>query len=448
MQLNRNKLIFFIIWWILVLIILIFIFIWTLSPKDKTWESDSRDKLLIWTVFPELKDTQSIISKFKELYPKYKTKSIVVENFSDYETYTYALESAFSSSKWPDIFVLNNNETSVFSDRVLWISPSNISVNDFRKNYKPIFTDELIIKTQDNQEFLVWVPVWYETLWVFYNKRYVRSSDLKTISSMNLAISKLKRINRSSIPLWIWNWTTVKYSSDIITQFMLLEEWWNSIDSLSSSQIKTAFWAYLNYWYKDSDNNYNSSYQNLKDNDKNSSYLFANNNSFMVIWYPRFINDIIKYSWISKTFLFVEPFPHYVPWKWKTLINYDYFVLNKDSKNILIWQDFLTFLASNIWQETFLNSYPFYLPANLSLESELDTRKINDSYNIVIWNFYDDSYELTSFDKWIKNIYDNKLPIILDLWENYFNSFSNFSRKLNCMTKKVLNFTNISNSCE
>gem|GEM_PF-6225628 len=41
-------------------------------------------------------------------------KSVVftVRNFSNYETYYYALTSAFLNDKAPDIFVINNNDLS------------------------------------------------------------------------------------------------------------------------------------------------------------------------------------------------------------------------------------------------------------------------------------------------------------------------------------------------
>ncbi len=447
MELNRNKLVFFIISWVIVFIIIILIFIWWGSNKNKT-KINTQSDFVIWTCFPDLKSTSDILESFKKAYPRYSSKSIKIENFTDYETYTYALASSFSSSTWPDVFVLNNNETPAFSDMSLWISPDVIKVWDFRKNYKTVFSDDLILKTEDGLEFLLWVPVWYEVLWLFYNKRYVRASELKTISSLNSAINRLKTTNKSSVPLAIWNWTTVAFSEDIATQFMILEDNANSFEKLTNTQIKTWLWAYLNYWYKDSNNDFNSKYSNLKDRDEKSSYLFANSDSFMIIWYPRLINDIEKNGWIPVNFLFVEPFPHYVPGKWNTLVNYNYFVLNKNSPNLTIWNDFLRFLFSSEWQKVFLKSYPFYLPAYLPLEWDIDNMKIHGKYNISIWDFYDNSYELTSFNKWIKNIYDRNMPLILDLWENYYNSFENFSRKLNCMTKKVLNFTNISNSCE
>ncbi len=429
METNKNKIIFYIIWTIFIFfIILLFIFInlwnWENNKVSKKWV------LRVWTLFEDIKNDK-IITAFKKKYPKYSSNKIEFQNFSNFEEYSYALTSAISKWKTPDIFVLNNNETSVFYDQVLWLSNKDIDINKFKKIFKTVFIEDLIELWSDKKtEYLAWIPLWYETLWVFYNKKFINNSQLKDLSTLNSAILWF---DEDFIALWIWNWK-IKFASDIATQFLLFyaNDGGKSIKNLSSSQVKNGIWAYLNYAKFDSENN-------ILD-------LFWNEEIYMLVWYPRFIKDI-KNSDISEKSLFVEALPH-PSWKSYTLANYNYLVMNKDSLNMDFAKDFLKFFTTQDWWKAFLEAYPYYLPALLSLENEAKNQKIDDDYNIVIWDFYNPNYELTSFDKWIKVFYDKWMKNVLNIWKDFYGSFDDFRDELICRTDKIINLSNLSITCE
>jgi hypothetical protein len=62
-----------------------------------------------------------------------------VENFADYDTYTQALSSAVIRADAPDMFIQNNNETSLLRNQVVAIPNEVINPSDFRKQYKAVF---------------------------------------------------------------------------------------------------------------------------------------------------------------------------------------------------------------------------------------------------------------------------------------------------------------------
>ncbi len=446
MELNRNKVIFLAVW-VIILISLIFLLI--ISSNSTTTEPDTsqQNTFKIWMVWEAWNDTYSIIEWFKNLNPSYESNNIIIETFPDYEEYTYALTSAISSWTWPDLFVLNNNEeNSVFANQVMWISSSVISPNDFRKVYKWVFSDDLISWEWDN-EFLKWIPVGYETLWIFYNRMNVRHSDLETISSLNNTVSNLSERKPWSIPIGIWNWSTVKNAWDILLQFFMLEWDVKKLSDITWTILKQWMASYLLYWDTDWYNSYDSRFVELTNLWENSLYLFSRWDIHMVVWYPSMINDIAEY-WYSSSFLQARVFPQYFSWEGNYLINYNYFVINKDTQNIWLAQDFLTYLATDNWATTFLNNFKYYLPALLSLDSEFLPKKIHDDFNVVLEDFYVDEYMLSSFDKWIKNIYDRWIVPILDNSSYAESNFEDFVWSLICKTKKAVNFESLSTSCD
>lgn len=445
---NKNKIIFIVVW-IIFLLAIIYVFLF-LTDK-KTPKSDNLSTFKIWIVWDNIEWIQNIFENFKKVNNKYSNQGIEVNTFSSYDDYSYALTSSIINWNAPDIFVLNNNEKqSIFSNQVIWLDRSYISPNDFRKRFKWFFADDLIVTVSDwenKTEFLKWIPTWYETLWIYYNRRFVNNIDLKSISTLNNFISEIKKENSSYIPLWIWNWTTVIDSSDIITQFFLMSDWVNWLEDLTWNNLKKWLVSYMYYWDKEWYNWYNTKYDELLVNKQNSLDLFSKWDVFMVVWYPRMLK-LIKEKWYSKNFLLATPFPYYNSWEWKTLVNYNYFVINKNSNNLELSNLFLSYLSTDLWQQDYLDNYKYYLPAILSLESEKLEEKVDEDYFIVLWDFFSDKLLYTSFDKWIKTLYDKEIIKVLDNEKLYENMFKDLRNNILCKKKKYTDFQNLSSDCD
>jgi hypothetical protein len=282
-------------------------------------------------------------------------------------------------------------------------------------------------------------------LWIYYNFQRVKRSDLDNLSSLNNTIASLKQKNNWIIPLWIWNWTTVYDATDIATQFLVS----SGVNWISWISLKKWLADYLSYWDTTGINWYNARFSELKNDNKTSLHLFSRWEIYMVIWYPSLINRIKDAWWYSKNLLQVAPFPHSLVWWWNTLVNYNYFTINKSTSNLGLAQNFLAYLATDAWEQKFLDSYPYYLPALVSLETEeMSEKLINSDFNITLWDFYNEKVELVSFDKWIRDIYDKEITLLLDNAFQQEQSYTKLKDTIMCKLDKIKNFENLSEKCE
>ncbi len=451
---NKNKIIFIIIW----IIILAIIFwgasiIWNKNTKNNI-RSQSTWDIKIWVYNLDKAKLESIVNDFKATNKSYNSKNIIVENFPSYKEYEESLNAAIVSEEAPDIFMLNNFEKSYFEKQTLWINPTLIIPNEFRKNNKTFFWDDLIWKTTDwswkTVEYVTWVPVWYETLWIYYNKKTgVKTADLDSWAAIGSSISWIKERNSDIVPIWIWNWSTVYDSQDIITQLFML---WDSSSfwKVWDTWLKEALGTYFSYADDTGENAYDLKYEELKKTWKINLDLFSDWNMTMVIGYPSMINRIDEW-WFSKNLLFAAPFPHYISSKvWKTLVRYNYFVVNKNTKDQTIAFDFLKYLSIEKWAKNFLSKFTYFLPAIVTLEQDMLEQKIHNSYNITLWDFYKpwDETLLSSFDKWIVKVYDEKMIEVLDNKMDYMDLIVKLQKNIECRYKKVYSLENLGTSCE
>jgi ABC-type glycerol-3-phosphate transport system substrate-binding protein len=453
---NKNKIIFAVLW-VLVLIAIIYI-VMLINGSTKLAQQPNKTTtgtFNIWIVEDEKEKFNELINLFKQKNKAFAGINFVVESFSNYEEYFYTLQSAIIAGKAPDIFVLNNNEKTIFEEQISGLDPTLINPQNFRKDFKQFFWDDLIRTTkiqnpEDKKEqvveFLAWVPVWYETLWIFYNRRYVESKDVSSWSVIASATKSIKERNSDVIPIALGNGSTVPYSSDILTQFFMLNGI-NTINETDGNKMKEWLSTYLSYGDTEGENAYNAKLMELVNSWKNGLDLFSKDEVAMIIWYPRMIKDINEKGF-KKTFLLASPFPHYYISDGKSLVNYNYFVVNKNTKNFPLATTFLSYLASEEWENAYLNAYPYYLPALVKLEEKRLGEKISPNFNIVLKDFYNPDFIFSSFDKWLKVLYDTEVSNILDDTSNAINSFDTFKNILLCKYNKIVKFEKLSFVCK
>ncbi len=447
-NLSTKKIIF--IWVSLFLVILIWIMFSVMSSSWKKWKTTWKN-LVIWTFWDDKNKFYEFIWEFKK-DKNLKKVQITNENFNSWQDYNLALESALASWKAPDIFVLNSSEISVFENQIQALDPKIFNPDDFIKNYKSFFVWDLILSTKiwkwkeaKKQEFVKWIPVWYETLWIYYNRfKWILPKDFKSWASLNSRIDSLKEDRPDITPIALWWGSSIYGVSDIVTQFLMLE-WATSLKDLSDSKIKSALNTYFLYWDKKL-NWYFLKEDLLKNSRKNNLDLFSRWEVAMVVGYPRLLQKIDD-KWFRKAALYVAPFPSYYAWSGKSLVNYNYFVINKDSKNFWLAEEFLSYLNSDLWAKKYLEKFPYYLPARVNLEEDLLDKEIIDWYHIKLKNFINNDLEKSSFDKWVKMIYDSKLKEILNDRVNYIDKFIKLKDYLLCLSKKIRTLDNLSSEC-
>jgi len=441
---NKNKIIFSILWGILLILVIFLVTTLNSSTKKGTTTKKVGD-ISIWIYGDSQQKFQDFITWFKNDTGKYKNKTITVESFSDYETYKNTLASAFIKWTWPDIFVLNNNEKSILENQVMGIDPKFISPNDFRKSYKGVFWDNLIEIAEDDStvEFLKWIPMWYETLWVFYNRRFFKSSDFKSWTALNSSLDKILSKRVDIVPLGMGNgW--VAYATDIMMN-IFISLWGDSLIDTSSNIIKQWFQTYLSFGKRKWENAYNkiASPYSLE---TNIDY-FSRGDVVSIIGYPRVLAEIEK-KWYKKNFLLATPFPKFISWKQKALINYNYFVVNKETKSMSMINDILAYMVSEKWMKAYLKLFPYYLPSLVDIEEDILEKKINPNFNIVYKDFINRDVVLSSFNTGNRSMFEKSIIPILNLEENNDTIFEKIKDKIICSTNKSQNFTNLSSSCE
>jgi len=418
-------------------------------PQKTSWE------LSIWMYQDDKNLFNKLLDTFKAKNKQYSNITFKLESFSDYEEYMMSLESAFLQGKAPDIFVLNNNEDSLLKDQIAWLDPSILSPQDFRKNFKTFFGEDLIetttIQTPENEEekmeFVIWIPLWYETLGIFYNRRFVDSEDVSSWASISSSIKKIREKWTNVIPLALGNGFSVPYASDILTQFFLLEDI-TSLEDAESSKKKQALATYLSYGDENGDNAYNAKFIEMLEKNETALDLFASEEIAIIIGYPRILSDLTKSGFKKRNFLFASPFPHYFETGGKSLVNYDYFVINKNTAYYDVASDLLVFMTSEEAEKTHLSSFPYYLPALTSLEADSFSEKVDSDYNITRGDFYDFAFIYSSFNKGIKSLYDTEVVQILDDSLNAQNNFDTFRNTLLCRYKKIVYLENLSSPCK
>lgn len=442
-NINKNKIIFWIIWVVFVIcIITIFFVLFQVSKKSNTTTNNSN--FTIWTLYN--KDSfNKYIDEFKSQNEKYKNTTFNIVSFINYDEYFNTLIWAFLSWKTPDMFVVNNNDSNFFIEQITGIHPDYINPDDFRKNHDIVFSQDLIqtIPVEDKEvEFLIWVPLWYEVLWIFYNFRELIWKNLSTWWYINEIIKENREI-KNKATIWIWNWSKVSLVSQIITQFFLLD----NIISLdqntwNSNSIKSSLSSYVRFW----DINDNNKFNNFLSWNKTDLDLFSAWEIQMVLWFPKMLEEIDK-KWFKKNFLRAEKFPTYIENTWKLLINYNYFVINKNTLNYDLASELAVYFNSDIWQKKYLELFPYYFPSNITLLNDRLEENLKSWYSIKYKDFYNSNLELTTFNKKYRTIYDKEIISILDNSTNFVELFEIFRKRILCISNKMINQENLDKIC-
>jgi len=450
---NKNKIIFAVIWVILIILLLI----WLIAMKwwKKGWvvTKNASWTFKIWIVWDKKSSFESVLTHFKEKNKSFSSVDYEVESFPNYEEYSNALTSAIIKWVAPDLFVINNNETSIFEEKILAIPEEIINTNGFRKSYEWVFIDDLLIKgeTKDEDgsydEFLKWLPVWYETLGIFYNRKFWFSqSDFASFADLKKWIKRIKR--HWLIPLAIWNWSTVSSASDILSHLFLLNKikW---LKDSNSSKSKVVLYDYTKYGSIESYNWYNKLFASSKRNWETDLELFKDGKVAAIVGFPRLLEKM-KIMWFSRNLILAEPFPHLFKNDDKpTYVNYNYFVINKDTSQKDTAFSLLQYLNSTEWAELYLSKFKYYLPAQTQLVDKLWQNKVTRFFNsIIIKNFYPNKFILSSFDKGDKVLFDKWVKHVLDDFSNYTESFQKFKESLLCKSEKKLTLSKLSVSCD
>lgn len=106
------------------------------------------------------------------------------------------------------MYVMGNREISPLTNQALGVNPELISPNDFRLRFQPVFSEDLIVTDPSDEtlEFLKGVPLGYETLGVYYSRKYfLRPSELSTWTDFAKEVRNIGEKQRQVIPIALGN---------------------------------------------------------------------------------------------------------------------------------------------------------------------------------------------------------------------------------------------------
>lgn len=427
---SRQKIILFsIIWWLVWVIFLSFYFLWTFSSKPKVIVPKEFN---IWVVWDETAWFSDIITAFKARYTDYNNTDIKFTKFSNYSDYEKTLLNVMSDGNSPDIFVVNNNSANslgngLLESKIVWLPNDVVNLDYFSKNFNKVF-DELVIQSDEKNtewkdikvNYLKWVPMWYESLGVFYNFRKVRNIPT-TWSELDKEILDSAKDDYSTIGIGLGSKFVIS-SSDILS-LMFLQNWVDDYTKLNSSNADNSLKSYIAY---SSDiNNWLSKFSDeLNTLNLTTTDLFVRGKVGVIIGYPSIIKEIIlaikRTSWeanLSEKYLRTAPIFQIGnsdsnntdnKTEKSNLVNYNFFALSKFSQSSELWFKFLNYLSTKDAQESYMNKFTYYLPALKSLEEQKLTSPIETWYDRTKFSdFLPNDVTIKSFNKWLKNEYDN-----------------------------------------
>jgi len=141
------------------------------------------DQITVWGLWDDSEVYAKYISEYKKSHGN--VKEIIYKKFpcNETECYDYLREvvQGLAAGNGPDIFMINNTWVPAQKDKMLPADTANdiltkqgktkiMNLRDFGDAFVPVAKKDLVSKDSDGQERIYGVPLWIDTLAVFYNR--------------------------------------------------------------------------------------------------------------------------------------------------------------------------------------------------------------------------------------------------------------------------------------
>ena len=372
--------------------IIAIIFLWS---KDTT-KTSIPETLTIWITDGSTESYSKVIDGFKTYAPEYRKMQIHVEKkTSDPIRFRTLFLNTLTDGTGPDLFMLTS-----WSDKVLeWkrepIPNTVIATDQFEREYEDVFMELLTGSTdeKDTSTYLLWLPIGYETLGIFYNKALVREVP-KTWDDVEGLYSKELGWDIYPTNLWLGPRYTPN-ASDIIAIFDSHKNGtYNDV-----AENPGPLWKYLafkNIWLASTSSNNAeediyaprktiSGLETLLEENKKTTFdAFMQGDIALIFWYPSIVTELEKSkkrAWINsaENLILTAPIPQDTTnGNKKNLARYSYLSISKLSKNPTAWAKFLEYLMTDDAIRSLQTAYPYLLPPKPSLYEAWSTHSLSD----------------------------------------------------------------------
>jgi ABC-type glycerol-3-phosphate transport system substrate-binding protein len=423
--------------------------------------------LTIWITEWSTEDFKSIIDGFKLYAPEYKNTEIFVEKkTTDPIRYRTLLLNTLTDWTGPDIFMIRSGEDRILEWKRDTFALNPLSIATIESKYEDIF-QQLLTWSIDTKEQttrkLLGVPLWFETLWIFYNK-----SLLRNIPRTWNEVEKLYSTDywdKYPTNLWLGPRYTPN-ASEIISLFS-----WEAWDSFTTFRENPGILdSYLNFrdiWVKrqlTEDNPYEPEttilwvIDELEREKKTTFDLFMEWDIVMILGYQSTIVELEKSAKragnensIEKIVLTAPIVQESISWVKRNIVRFPYLSIPKNAKHTYDSTKFLEYLTTDDWIKNIQKAYPYLIPPKPSMYaswkwktlSKVISRAKNDAF---IPEF---DQELSVFDFWLHPEFNTFISDKLDRDKNIDknNIWSLLVSTIECSIWLYLN-NSISPECE
>lgn len=166
----------------------------------------------------------------------------------------------------------------------------------------------------------------------------------------------------------------------------------------------------------------------------------------MAFGYLRDIEDLIDYR-ANLRLLKISNFPNYI-WteEEKVSIDYNYFVINKNTEYLYNILPFMGYLLSENGQREYMLNTKYNFPARLDILEERLAEKIDNKISARYSDIYSNSLLLTSFKGVSREEFDNLVEKALDKTK-IESELAKVKRILTCRYTQAVKQKNLTQSC-
>lgn len=458
---SPKKIIFFAILWTLGIAILVgAIYLgnaWKKKPIN-AWE------LKIWISEGKTEDYADIIEGFKAYAPEYKNTVITVEKkTTDPLRYRTLLLSTMSDGNGPDIFMVGAGSDDVLMSKIESIPESEMQITDFDKRFDDIFLDLTYLTGAKDAltRYYLWIPMGYETLWVFYNKWLIKTPP-QTWNDVDTLYEGMSEVYPTNLGL---SSTFVPNMSDIVSLF-LVQEGAKGYQDLGS--YEKVFKKYLSYALREniiqSEDIYTPRVSLIQEEESMQAEklttldLFMQGKIAMIYGFPSMIEELEKAQKRTQALqknavVLTDRIPQSSLWKESVNIaRYSFFALSKGSKNPYAGAKFLEYLATEDAMRLYLKHNSYMISAQHEFHvSQRDTPLSNTLSRATLGAFIPDPSEsLIVFSYGLKTDFMRFLDESIDRNKNIdiSNIGSSISGQIRCSLATYQNSSEIPTECE
>lgn len=377
---------------------------------------------------------ESLVEGFKNYAPEYKNTEILFEKkATDPIRYRILLLSTMAEGTGPDIFMVDAGADAVVAGKAEPIPSSVLDFSTFEKRYDDIFASLIVSSWAKDtySEYLLWVPLGFETLGIFYHKNLLRSVP-KTWNDLDLLYQN--GIAPGIFPTNLGLGPRYTTNSDDLIGYFYVRDGITDIAGVSSSS-RGSLEEYLTY--KDntiasSENTDNDIYAPIMtlewqkewmDEDSSTTLdKFIAGDISMILGYPSIVSELEKSDKrlgikSKATNIFTEKIPLTSPTDDRiNIAKYSYFALSKTTQNPIAGVKFLEYLMTTDAQTRFLQNNDAILSAQREFWPAQEWTKISQVLSRSTLDAFipDLNENLSIFNYWLKAEFKSFLSDNLD----------------------------------